>query len=80
MLAAFDSLQWILLQTNVPDDMRGRVMGGWIFAIGFGWLGSLELGAVSEVLGVRWAVASNGLALTVFSLLLLIFSKRLRNA
>lgn len=80
MLAAFDALQWTLLQANVPDDMRGRVMGGWIFAIGFGWLGSLELGAASEAVGVRWALTANGLVLVALSVFLALFAKRVRRA
>ena len=40
MAGMFDSMQWTLLQVSVPDGMRGRVIGGWVFAIGFGWLGT----------------------------------------
>lgn len=64
--AIFDALQWGLLQANVPDEMRGRAMGGWVFAVGFGWIGHLTLGAVSEAYGVQWALGLNGsLAITV---------------
>lgn len=80
MLAAFDALQWTMLQANVPDEMRGRVLGGWIFAIGFGWLGSLELGAVSEMIGVQWALAIHGAALGGLGVLTLAFSRRMRRA
>ena len=45
MAAAFDAMQWVLLQQYVPDHMRGRAIGGWVFAIGFGWVGYLALGA-----------------------------------
>ncbi|MFW6174945.1 MAG: MFS transporter [Chloroflexota bacterium] len=78
MAAAFDALQWTLLQANVPDEMRGRVMGGWIFAIGFGWLGSLQLGAVSELAGVQAALALNGLMLGVLGAGVLLLSGRMR--
>ena len=40
--------------------MRGRVIGLWITAIGFGWLGPVVLGATAEVFGTRWAVAAGG--------------------
>ena len=60
MAACFDAMQWITLQQNVPDDMRGRVIGGWVFAIGFGWVGPLILGAVGEALGVQFAFAGAG--------------------
>jgi len=80
MAAGVDSLQWALLQANVPDEMRGRAMGGWVFAIGFGWLGSLELGALSEALGVQVALAFNGAALAAVGVALFVFSRRLRRA
>jgi MFS family permease len=60
MAAAFDAMQWILLQQYVPDHMRGRAIGGWVFAIGFGWIGYLTLGAVAESIGVQWALAATG--------------------
>ena len=50
--AAFDAMQWTLLQLNVPDEMRGRAVGAWVFAIGFGWIGHLGMGAVGEAVGV----------------------------
>ena len=53
MAAGFDAMEWTLLQATVPDDMRGRVIGGWIFAIGFGWVGHLAMGQWAR----RWACA-----------------------
>ena len=52
----FDAMQWTLLQANVPNRLRGRVIGGWVFAIGFGWVGHLTMGAIGELIGVRWAI------------------------
>ena len=52
--------RWTLLQAEVPDEMRGRAMGAWVFAIGFGWVGHLELGALGALIGVQWALAING--------------------
>ncbi len=51
MAALFDGLQWVLLQANVPSEMRGRAVGGWVWAIGLGWVGPLILGGIGEVLG-----------------------------
>ncbi len=31
-----------------------------VFAIGFGWVGHLELGALGDLIGVQWALAING--------------------
>jgi MFS family permease len=80
MASSFDALQWTLLMANVPDDMRGRAMGGWIFAIGFGWAGSLELGLIAEVYSVGWALSVNGTGLLILGAVALMFAGRLRRA
>lgn len=76
----FDAMQWTLLQANVPDRLRGRVIGGWVFAIGFGWVGHLAMGAVGELVGVRWAIGGAGLVVVVTSLVVLVLSRVLRRA
>jgi MFS family permease len=78
--AAFDAMQWTLLQLNVPDDMRGRAIGGWSFAIGFGWVGHLGLGAASELVGVQWALAGAGLIVVITGLLAFLAAPSLRRA
>ncbi|MDA1280405.1 MAG: MFS transporter [Chloroflexi bacterium] len=78
--AAFDAMQWILLQLNVPDEMRGRAIGAWAFAIGFGWIGHLGLGAVGELVGVQWALAGAGVMVSLTGILAFLFAPRLRNA
>ncbi len=80
MAAGFDAMEWTLLQATVPDDMRGRVIGGWIFAIGFGWVGHLAMGAVGEAVGVRWAIGGAGLVVMLTGLLVLTVAPRLRRA
>jgi MFS family permease len=76
--AAFDAMQWTLLQLNVPDEMRGRAVGAWVFAIGFGWIGHLGMGAAGEVFGVQWALAGAGIVVIVTGLIGLIFVPQLR--
>ena len=76
----FDAMQWTLLQANVPNRLRGRVIGGWVFAIGFGWLGHLTMGAVGELIGVRWALGGAGLIVVFTSLIVLGISQVLRRA
>lgn len=80
MAAMFDALQWTVLQANVPGEMRGRAIGGWIFAIGFGWVGHLAMGGIGQALGVQWALAASGLALVALGVILLSFARRLRRA
>jgi MFS family permease len=53
----------LLVQTAVPDRLRGRVMGLWVLVfIGGMALGGLLLGAASERIGARAAVAASGAA------------------
>ena len=76
----FDAMEWTLLQANVPDRLRGRVIGGWVFAIGFGWVGHLAMGAVGELVGVRWAIGGAGLIVAAASLIVLAISPVLKRA
>jgi MFS family permease len=80
MTAAYDAMQWILLQQVVPDDMRGRALGGWVFAISFGWIGHLALGSAAEVVGVPWALAAAGTAVLLTGAIAAAVSPRLRSA
>lgn len=80
MAAMFDAMEWTLLQANVPDNMRGRVIGGWVFAIGFGWLGHMAMGVVGEAVGVRWAIGGAGVVVIAASLAALAFAPVLRRA
>jgi len=78
--AAFDAMQWILLQLNVPDSMRGRAVGAWLFAIGFGWVGHLGLGVLGEYFGVQEALAIAGMGVFSVGVLALLVSPNLRRA
>ena len=80
MAALFDGLQWGLLQANVPDAMRGRVLGGWMLAVSFGWIGHGELGLVSDAIGVHWALALNGGLVLVVAAVALVLARSLREA
>ncbi len=80
MASLFDALQWITLQHYVPNDMKGRVIGGWLFATGFGWLGHVVLGVLAELLGVQTALGLSGILVVALGGGLLAFSARLRQA
>ena len=80
MAAAFDAMQWVLLQQHVPDEMRGRAIGGWVFAIGFGWIGHLALGGAAETFGVQWALAATGAAVMLTGLAAAALAPKLRSA
>ncbi|MDA0271392.1 MAG: MFS transporter [Chloroflexi bacterium] len=61
--AMVDALEWILLQKSVPDELRGRVLGAWAVAIGFGWVGPVILGGIAEVAGPQAALVAAGVVL-----------------
>jgi MFS family permease len=51
-----------LLQTLVPDELRGRVMGFYSFVfVGLAPLGALQAGVLAEHFGAPWAVAMGGM-------------------
>ena len=65
VMAAVDALEWILLQSSVDDEFRGRAIGAWNLAIGFGWLGPILLGAAATQWGIAQSLAVSGLLLAV---------------
>ena len=62
-MAAVDALEWILLQAAVADEFRGRAIGAWNFAIGFGWVGPVVMGGAASVLGVQVSLIAFGVVL-----------------
>lgn len=78
MAAAFDAMQSTLLQARVPDDMRGRAVAAWVFAIGFGWIGHLLLGAAAEGIGVQWALRASGGMVLLTGLAAVVVFRRVR--
>ena len=58
-----------ILQTVVPDELRGRVMATYIFVyVGFTPIGSFIAGALSKMIGVEWAIFSGGVVMLTYSL------------
>jgi MFS family permease len=66
-MAGSDTLSQALLQRNVDDTERGSAAGLWFFAIGFGPLGLVGLGAAANALGAPVALAISGIVLVVFA-------------
>ena len=63
-----DTLYKTLMQSNVPDEQRGRAMGAWVLSIGFAPVGSLSVGGLASVFGAQGALLINGSVLAFFSL------------
>ena len=76
--AVTDILHHALLQTNVPNEQRGRAMGIWIVGLGFAPAGQLELGYLAGAAGSRIGLLVNGAVLTVLALGMGMFIPRLR--
>jgi MFS family permease len=68
--AALDTLVQSLLQRSVGEGERGSAMGVWYFAIGFGPIGQLGLGAAANALGAPAALAVSGGLLALIALAL----------
>jgi MFS family permease len=67
-MAGVDTLSQTLVQRNVDDAERGSAMGIWFFAIGFGPLGLVGLGAAATAFGAPTALAISGVLLATFAL------------
>src|SRR5947208_2741902 len=66
-----------VLQTIVPDEMRGRVMGVWSLVFGAMIpLGSLEAGTVAHLLGTSFALAFGAIICAVSALVTLFVIQR----
>src|SRR5213079_1236229 len=73
----FFSTSNTVLQTIVPDEMRGRVMGVWSLVFGAMIpLGSLEAGAVAHWLGTPFALALGAIICAVSALVALFVIRR----
>ena len=55
-----DTLYKTLMQSNVPNEQRGRAMGSWVVSIGVAPVGHLSLGAIAGALGAPAALLING--------------------
>jgi MFS family permease len=76
MLLFFSTTNTVL-QTIVPDEMRGRVMGVWSLIFGAMIpLGSLEAGAVANWLGTPFALALGALICAVSAFVTLFVIRR----
>src|SRR5947209_2249737 len=73
----FFSTSNTVLQTIVPDEMRGRVMGVWSLVFGAMIpLGSLEAGAVAHFVGTPFALAFGAIVCAASALVTLLVIRR----
>ena len=58
-----------IIQTVVPDELRGRVIATYIFVyVGFPPIGSFLAGVLAQYIGVEWAIFSGGLAMLAYAI------------
>ena len=60
MISPWDILTQSMMQSCVPNHLRGRSMGAWMFAIGSSPLGQLEMGFLVTAIGIGPALYLNG--------------------
>lgn len=60
-----DILVQSLLQISAPAEVRGRAMGAWVFALGMGPIGHIELGFLMNTFGTTVALVFNGIMLVI---------------
>jgi len=65
---AVDTLYKTLMQSNVPDEQRGRAMGSWVLSIGVAPVGHVGVGALASALGAPGALLVNGAVLAGISI------------
>ena len=75
---AVDTLYKTLMQSNVPDEQRGRAMGSWVLSIGAAPVGHLGGGGLAAALGAQGALLVNGAVLAGISLVAAIGLPKIR--
>ena len=63
---------------QVPDELRGRVMGIWSMTWFLASVGGFFAGVAAEIIGVPLTVAVGGLSVAGFAVLLFVLSSELR--
>jgi MFS family permease len=57
-----------MLQSIVPDELRGRVMAAYVFVyVGFAPIGALIAGTVAHVLNVQWAIGGGAAIMLAYA-------------
>ena len=58
-----------IIQSVVPDELRGRVVATYIFVyVGFPPIGSFLAGLLADSIGVEWAIFSGGLVMLIYAI------------
>ena len=69
------SLSNVLLQAYVEDQYRGRVMSVYMMEFGIVSFGVFGVGILAALIGVQWAIGATAVALTITSLVALLYPR-----
>jgi len=72
------AIGFVLIQYYVDPSYRGRVMSFMMLGFGLASLGTFFGGILAETMGIQWSIGGLSMALAVVTVLMLIFSPRLR--
>jgi MFS family permease len=75
---ACNAINNILLQTIVPDEVRGRVLSVLLLNKGLVQLGTFTVATLAAFIGVRWAMLLSGSVVVLSAVTLLILAPALR--
>lgn len=78
-MSCFGTLQSAIILLATNDEMRGRVMGLLVLAIGGDPLGQLQMGALAEQLGVQATLAGQAGAATLLMALIVLLLPSIRH-
>ncbi len=74
----FMAINTTLIQMNISNEVRGRVMSVYMMTFGLMPLGTLPTGAIAEAMGAPFAVTLAGALLTGFILVIAVFNSGVR--
>jgi MFS family permease len=58
-----------ILQTLVPDELRGRVMSAYVFVyVGLSPIGAFTAGVIAKAVGANWAIGAGGAIMLAYTL------------
>jgi MFS family permease len=72
-MSCFGTLQSTIVLLSTSDDMRSRVMGILVLAIGGDPLGQLQIGTLAELVGVQATLAAQGAAAVLAVVLIVLW-------
>lgn len=78
LAALSDLLSLTLVQSAVPNELRGRAMGSWMLAVGLGPVGYLQIGVLASLVGVMASLLVNGALLSALALGVLLWARTVR--